>query len=151
MESLQCFDKQICKRLCCCLIHLMWMWLIRTFMTSSRKQPKRPFHAVIKTIIFRVGMLSVNPSIQCSCSLLRETTQFLLLQLYLPNLTGSRGIDNPLVTARKAGSAIWKTVFCTDQSWLTSFFNIYTYDLPFTISRKFAYADNLALLQSYGN
>ena len=30
-------------------------------------------------------------------------------------------------------------------------FNIYRYDLPFTISRKFAYADNLALLHSSGN
>ena len=30
-------------------------------------------------------------------------------------------------------------------------FNIYTYDLPSMISRKFAYADNLALLNSFGN
>ena len=30
-------------------------------------------------------------------------------------------------------------------------FNIYTYDLPFMISRKFAYADDLALLHSFGN
>ena len=30
-------------------------------------------------------------------------------------------------------------------------FNIYTYDLPFMISRKFAYADNLAFLHSSGN
>ena len=30
-------------------------------------------------------------------------------------------------------------------------FNIYTYDLPPTISRKFAYADDLALLHSSGN
>ena len=30
-------------------------------------------------------------------------------------------------------------------------FNIYTYDLPSTISRKFAYADDLALLHSSGN
>ena len=30
-------------------------------------------------------------------------------------------------------------------------FNIYTYDLPSMISRKFAYADNLALLHSFGN
>ena len=30
-------------------------------------------------------------------------------------------------------------------------FNIYTYDLPFMISRKFAFADNLALLHSSGN
>ena len=30
-------------------------------------------------------------------------------------------------------------------------FNVYTYDLPSMISRKFAYADDLALLHSYGN
>ena len=30
-------------------------------------------------------------------------------------------------------------------------FNIYTYDLPSTISRKFAYADDLELLHSSGN
>ena len=30
-------------------------------------------------------------------------------------------------------------------------FNIYTYDMPSMISRKFAYADNLALLHSSGN
>ena len=30
-------------------------------------------------------------------------------------------------------------------------FNIYTFDLPFMISRKFAYADDLALLHSSGN
>ena len=30
-------------------------------------------------------------------------------------------------------------------------FNIYTYDLPFTISRKYAYADDLALLHSSGD
>ena len=30
-------------------------------------------------------------------------------------------------------------------------FNIYTYDVPSMISRKFAYADDLALLHSSGN
>ena len=30
-------------------------------------------------------------------------------------------------------------------------FNIYTYNLPSMISRKFAYADDLALLHSFGN
>ena len=36
-------------------------------------------------------MQSVNLSIERSCSLLRETTQVWLLQLCLPNLTGSDG------------------------------------------------------------
>ena len=35
--------------------------------------------------------------------------------------------------------------------WAPLLFNIYTYDLPSMISRKFAYADDLALLHSSGN
>ena len=69
------------------------MWLTRTSVTSSRKQPKRLSHMCIKTTIFRAGMQSVNFSIELSCSLLRETTQVWLLQLCLPSLTGSREID----------------------------------------------------------
>ena len=67
------------------------------FVTSSRKQPKRLSHAGIEatTSIFRAGMRSVNPSIELSCSLLRETTQIWLLQLCWPSLTGSEGIDGP--------------------------------------------------------
>ena len=57
------------------LFHLMWMQLTRTSVTPSRKQPKRLSHAGIETIIFRVGMQSVNLFIKLSCSLLRETTQ----------------------------------------------------------------------------
>ena len=63
--------------------------------TSLRKQPKRLSHAGIKITIFRVGMQSVNPSIKPFCSLLRETTQVWLLQLCLPSLTESGGIDGP--------------------------------------------------------
>ena len=55
------------------------------------KHQKRLTHAVIETTIFRVGLQSVNPSIELSCSLLRETTLVWLLQVYLPNLTGSGG------------------------------------------------------------
>ena len=40
-------------------------------------------------------MQSVNPSIKPFCSLLRETTQVWLLQLCLPSLTKSGGIDGP--------------------------------------------------------
>ena len=47
------------------------------------------------TSVFRVGMQSVNPSIKPFCSLLRETTQVWLLQLCLPNLKESGGIDSP--------------------------------------------------------
>ena len=36
-------------------------------------------------------------------------------------------------------------------AWAHLLFNIYTYDLPSMISRKFAYADDLALLHSSGN
>ena len=75
------------------LIHLMWMQLTRTFVTPLRKQPIRLSHAGIKITIFCVGMQSVNPSIKLSCSLLRETTRAWLLQLCLPSLTESGGID----------------------------------------------------------
>ena len=87
------FDKL--QKLCCHLIHLMWMQLTRMFVTLSEKQPKKPSHAIIKTTIFCVGMQSLNFSTRCSCSLLREMTQVWLLQLYLPNLTGSRRINGP--------------------------------------------------------
>ena len=73
----------------------MWMRLTRTSVTPLKKQPERLSHSGIKITIFRVGMQSVNPSINPSCSLLRETTQVWLLQLCLPSLTGSEGIDGP--------------------------------------------------------
>ena len=73
----------------------MWMRLTRTSVTPLRKQPKRLSHAGIEIPTFRVGMQSVNPSIKPSCSLLRETTQAWLLQLCLPSLTESGGIDGP--------------------------------------------------------
>ena len=66
-----------------------------TSVTLLKKQPKRLSHAGIEITIFRVGMQSVNPSIELSCSILRETTQVWLLQLCLPSLTGSGGIDGP--------------------------------------------------------
>ena len=89
------FKETATQRLCCRLIHLMWMRLTRTSVTSLRKQPKRLSHAGIETTIFRVGMQSVNPSIKPFCSLLRETTQVWLLQLCLPSLTENGGIDGP--------------------------------------------------------
>ena len=76
-------------------VHLMWMRLTRTSVTSLRKQPKRLSYTAIEITIFRVGMQSVNPSIKPFCSLLRETTQVWLLQLCLPSLTENGGIDGP--------------------------------------------------------
>ena len=73
----------------------MWMQLTRTSVTTLRKQPKKLSHAGIEITIFRVGMQSVNLSIELSCSLVRETTQVWLLQLCLPSLTGSVEIDDP--------------------------------------------------------
>ena len=52
------------QRLCCHLIHLMWMRLTRTSVTPLRKQPKRLSHAGIEITIFGVKMQSVNPSIK---------------------------------------------------------------------------------------
>ena len=69
--------------------------LLSHSVTLLRKQPKRLSHAGIEITIFRVKMQSVNHSIKFFCSLLRETTQVWLLQLCLPSLTESRGIDGP--------------------------------------------------------
>ena len=100
------FDKKICKDFGCRLIHLIWMRLTRVSVTSSRKQPKRLSHAGIETTMFRAGMRSVNLSIKLFCSLLRETTQIWLLQLCLPSLTKSEGIDGP----RQFGASTFHTL-----------------------------------------
>ena len=65
------------------------------FCNTIKKAAKKLSHAGIEINIFRVGMQSVNPSIKPFCSLLRETTQVWLLQLCLPSLTESGGIDDP--------------------------------------------------------
>ena len=83
------------NRQTCRLIHLMLMRLTRTSVTPLTKQPKRLSHEGIEITIFRVGMQSVNLSIKPFCSLLRETTQVWLLQLCLPSLTESGGINGP--------------------------------------------------------
>ena len=56
---------------------------------------KKAANAGIETIMFGIGMQSVNPSIKLSCSLLEETNQVWLLQLCLPRFTESVGIDSP--------------------------------------------------------
>ena len=71
----------------------MWMQLTRTSVTPLKKQPKRLSHTGIEITIFHVRMPNVNPSIKPSCSLLREMGQVWLLQLCLPSLTGSGGIN----------------------------------------------------------
>ena len=85
----------------------MWMRHTRTSVTPLRKQPKRLFHAGIEITIFRVGMQSVNPSIKPFCSLLRETTQVWLLQLCLPSLTESEGIDGPKQFGAHSSRKAW--------------------------------------------
>ena len=77
----KCLDKQNSQRLCCRLIHLMWIRLTRALAASLRKQPKSLSHVVIETTIFRVGMRNVNPFIGLFCSLLRETIQVWVLLL----------------------------------------------------------------------
>ena len=67
----------------------------RTSVKSLKKQSKRLFRAIIETTIFRAGRRSANLSIERFCSLLREMTRVWLLQLCLPSLTGSGGIDGP--------------------------------------------------------
>ena len=65
------------------------------FCNTIKKAAKKTIPRGIQITIFRVGMLSVNPSIKPFCSLFRETTQVWLLQLCLPSLTESGGIDGP--------------------------------------------------------
>ena len=52
------------QRLCCRLIHLMWMRLTRASVTPLRKQPKRLSQAGIEITVFSVEMQSVNPFIK---------------------------------------------------------------------------------------
>ena len=53
--------------------------------------------------------------------------------------------------ANKPGFVVGKTASVLTGIGLGSLFNIYTYNLLPTTSRKFAYADDLALLHSSGN
>ena len=69
------------------------MRLTRISAKSLRKQPKILSHPGIETATFRFGIRSVNPSKELFSSLLRETTQVWLQQLYLANLTGREVID----------------------------------------------------------
>ena len=64
-----------------------------------------------------IGMRSVKPSTQRSCGLLRETTQVWLLQFYLPNVTGSRGIDGP----KQFGASTFYTLVERHPVFLTTF------------------------------
>ena len=57
----------------------------------------------------------------------------------------------PPVTASKAGYTVLKTAFPQGLVLAPLLFNIYTFDLPSMIFRKFAYADDLALLHYSGN
>ena len=65
------------------------------FCNTIKKAAKKTIPPGIEITIFRVGMQGVNFSIKPFCSLLRETTRAWLLQLCLPSLTESRGIDGP--------------------------------------------------------
>ena len=76
------------------------------FGNTIKKAAKTLSHAGIEITIFRVGIQSMNPCIKPFCSLLRETTQVWLLQLCLPSLTESGGIDGP----RQFGALISHTL-----------------------------------------
>ena len=65
------------------------------FCNIKKKSAGKIIHAGIKKTIFLAGMWRVNPSIKLSCSLIKETNQVWLLQLCLPSLIGSGGIDDP--------------------------------------------------------
>ena len=65
-------------------------------------------------------------------------------------------LPSPLVQENKAGyealrmASTWDQSFFSFSSWISLLFTIYTYDLPLTVGRKFAYADDLAFLH-YGS
>ena len=59
------------------------------FSNINKKAAKKNIPRGYRNSLFRVGMWGVNPSVELSCSLLKETTRVWLLLLYLPNLTGS--------------------------------------------------------------
>ena len=65
------------------------------FCNTIKKAAKKTIPRGIEITIFRVRMQSVNPSMERSYSLLRETTQVCLLQLCLPRLTESGENDGP--------------------------------------------------------
>ena len=85
------------------------------FCNTIKKAAKKTIPRGYRNNYIRVGMQSVNPSIKPFCSLLRETTQVWLLQLCLPSLTESGGIDGP----KQFGALTFHTlvqkrgVFCT--------------------------------------
>ena len=76
------------------------------FCNTIKKAAKKTIPRGIEITIFRVGMQSVNPSIKPFCILLRETNQVWLLQLCLPNLTGSGAMDGP----RQFGASTFHTL-----------------------------------------
>ena len=59
------------------------------FCNIIKKAAKKTIHRGYRNNFIPCGMQSVNPFIEISCSLLRETTKIWLLQLCLPSLTGS--------------------------------------------------------------
>ena len=87
-------------------------------------------------------MRSVNFMKHCSCSPLGKTTQVWFLQLYFSNLIGEGLMVQSSLQHGFSQESVLDPLL----------FNIfYKCDMPSTISRKFAYADNLALLYSFGN
>ena len=65
------------------------------FCNTIKKAAKKTIPRGYRNNHIRVGIRSVNPSIKPFCRLHRETTQVCLLQLCLPSLTESGGIDGP--------------------------------------------------------
>ena len=75
-----------------------------------------------------------------TCKLLRLLPDKHMVKMIM-ELVPNRSFTLLPVTASKAGYAVLKTAFLRVLAPLL--FNIYTYDLPSMISRKFAYADDL--------
>jgi len=64
-------------------------------------------------------------------------------------------VDNcsfTITTSNGKRSRLWRLGNCVPQGSVLAplFFNIYIYDLPHTVSRKYAYADDLAIMHTDG-
>ena len=65
------------------------------FCNTTKKAAKKIIPREYQNNYIPCSDAECDPSIEISCSLLKETTQVWLLQLCLPSLTGIGGIDGP--------------------------------------------------------
>ena len=114
---------------------------------------KDSFEAKKKASAIFVGLTAAYDTVQhrgLTCKLLRLLPDKHMVKMIM-EFAEIKVLPLLPVTASKAGYAVLKTAFLRAQVLTPLLFNMYMYDLPSMISRKFAYADDLALLYSSGN